>query len=98
NRFTIEIASLAGTTPGAAANFVASVPREWEFVTYQQLAGTFSRDLFTLDVTGFTNPLGAGYFDIVQTTTGLAIAFIPEPSTLAMLLAALPLLLARRRR
>ncbi|MDZ7619750.1 MAG: autotransporter-associated beta strand repeat-containing protein, partial [Patescibacteria group bacterium] len=32
NRFTIEIASLAGTTPGAAANFVASVPREWEFV------------------------------------------------------------------
>jgi hypothetical protein len=98
NPFTIELVSLAGTTPGEIANFVATEPREWEFVTYEQLVGTFSRDLFTLDSSGFDNALGAGHFDIVQTTSGLAIAFIPEPGSLALALMALAMLLGRRRR
>ncbi|MDZ7618270.1 MAG: hypothetical protein U1E05_14790, partial [Patescibacteria group bacterium] len=98
NRFMIDIVSLAGTAPGSAAHFNPTVPIEWEFVTYEQLVGTFSPDLFELDHSRFTNNLGAGHFGIVQTEFGLAIAFIPEPSTLLMCAATLLLLLVRRRR
>lgn len=98
NPFYIDIISLAGTEPGNAANLIATQPAEWEFVTYEQLVGEFSPDLFVLDASGFSNDLGAGHFGIVQTEFGLAIAFIPEPGTLAMCLVGLLLLLVRRRR
>ena len=96
--FTIEIVSLSGTTAGEIANFVATQPCEWEFLTYQQLSGAFSRDLFVLDASRFANDTGVGYFNIVQTTSGLAIAFVPEPGTIALTLTAFALLLIRRRR
>ncbi len=96
--FYIDIVSLAGAVPGDATNLIATEPVDWEFVTYEQLVGEFSPDLFVLDASAFTNNLGAGHFGIVQTTGGLAIAFIPEPGTLLMCLAAVILLIVRRRR
>ncbi|MDZ7617878.1 MAG: LamG-like jellyroll fold domain-containing protein, partial [Patescibacteria group bacterium] len=98
--FQIDIMSLAGASPGSLANFIATEPRTWEFITFDSLMGTFDPDLFLLNTDGFTdyNNLGAGYFEIVQTATGLAVGFVPEPGTLAMAILGLACLLGRRRR
>jgi hypothetical protein len=98
--FRIDIVSLDGSTSGALANFIATQPRTWEFVTYETLLGEFNPGLFDLNVGPFVehNNLAKGYFEIVQTPGGLAIGFVPEPNTLLAALMGLTLLLARRRR
>ena len=95
---TVQITTLDGESPGLLANFACTVPYEWEFLTFNQLEGTFSEDLFALDISSFTNALGKGYFEIIQTAGGLAISYIPEPGTLTLALLGALLLLARRRR
>ncbi len=98
NPFYIDIVSLAGTVSGDAANLIVTEPVEWEFVTYEEMVGEFSSDLFVLDASGFTNDLGAGHFGIVQSASGLAIAFVPEPGALLMCVIAVLLLMVRRKR
>lgn len=95
---TVEIISLNGDTPGLLANFACTVPYEWEFLTFDALEGTFSEDLFALDISSFANALGTGYFEIIRTAGGLAISYVPEPGTLTLALLGTLLLLARRRR
>jgi len=95
---TVEIVSLDGDSPGEIANFACTVPYEWEFLTYDVLEGAFSEDLFVLDTTAFANALGKGYFEIIQTASGLAVSYVPEPSTLLLALLGMLLLLVRRRR
>mgnify|MGYP000847085571 FL=1 len=96
--FYIDLVSLDGTAAGDAANFAATEPVEWEFITYEELVGEFSAALFVVDATGFSNSTGAGYFGVVETASGLAVAFVPEPGTWFMCLAGVLLLLLRRRR
>lgn len=97
--FEIHVASLNGASAGNAANFVATQPYDWVFVTYDELVDDyFAPDLFTLNTDDFSNGTGEGYFAITQVPNGLAVSFIPEPGTLAMTLTALALLLCRRRR
>lgn len=95
---TVKIVSLDGETPGEIADFACTVPYEWEFLTYDAIEGAFSEDLFALDTTAFENALGKGYFEIIQTASGLAVSYVPEPSTLLLALLGALLLLARRRR
>ncbi len=97
--FSITLVSLdAASQPGDIENFVSTQPCEWEFATFDVLNGAFSADLFTIDASGFTNDLGAGYFTVIQTTGGLAIGFVPEPSTLLIGLMGILFALCRRRR
>ena len=98
NPFYIDLVSLDGTAAGDAANLIVTEPVEWEFVTYEEFLGEFSPDLFVIDASGFTNDLGTGHFGIVQTVSGLAIAFVPEPGTLLMCVVACLFLLVRRKR
>ena len=98
--FRIDLLSLAGGSPGSLANFAATVPRTWEFVTYDTLVGQFDPDSFLLNTDGFTdyNDIGEGRFAIVQTGTGLAISFIPEPGAMLLVLIGLTWFLGWRRR
>ncbi|MDZ7618951.1 MAG: autotransporter-associated beta strand repeat-containing protein, partial [Patescibacteria group bacterium] len=96
--FVVEIVSLDGLAAGDIANFIATQPDTWEFVTFDSLIGEFSSDLFTVEHAGFSNNLGQGYFEVVQTANGLAIGFVPEPGTLMLALAGMAVMLAAGRR
>ncbi len=101
--FTIDIVSLqsgGGTTPGLIDNFTGGQQYLWEFVTTTGGVIGFDANLFTLNDSGFANPFG-GSFAVLQTSSGLALAYVPEPGAYALgLLGAVGvvLLLWRRKR
>ncbi|MDZ7619095.1 MAG: autotransporter-associated beta strand repeat-containing protein [Patescibacteria group bacterium] len=98
NPFILDLVSLDGDQAGLAAGFLATQPYDWEFVTYEQLDGSFSPDLFVVNISGFQNSPGTGYFTVAQTGSGLAVSFVPEPNALLIGMAGLLFALRRRRR
>ncbi|MDY0171183.1 MAG: PEP-CTERM sorting domain-containing protein, partial [Thermoguttaceae bacterium] len=97
--FEIHVVSLDGTSPGEIMNFNPTVPYDWVFVTYDELVDDyFHPSLFVVNASGFSNGTGQGHFTVTQMAGGLAVSFIPEPGTLFMAIAALVLLMYRRRR
>lgn len=79
--FTIDIVSLesgGGTNPGLIDNFNGGQQYLWEFVTTTGGVLGFDANLFTLNDSGFANPFG-GSFAVLQTSSGLALAYVPEP-------------------
>ena len=95
--FEIRIVSLDGDAAGNAANFHATVPQDWVFVTYDELADDFfDPNAFVIHTGEFQNALGEGYFTVTQADNGLAVHFVPEPAAALLFLTALALLLFRR--
>ncbi|MBJ7259935.1 MAG: autotransporter-associated beta strand repeat-containing protein, partial [Chthoniobacterales bacterium] len=81
--FTINLVSLANsTTPGLSTDFNQNQSFTNTFITYtgSLLGETFASDLFSLNTSGFQNPVN-GTFSITNVTGGLALlyttAFVP---------------------
>jgi len=102
NKFNINLWSLSGISPdanGDAINFTSATPYTWEILTYTSLAGTFSTDLFNINVAanngtaGFANDYGTGTFGLEVDGNSLNLLFtpgggpgpspVPEPGTWA---------------
>jgi MYXO-CTERM domain-containing protein len=102
NKFDINLWSLSGISPdanGSAINFSSATPYTWEILTYTSLAGTFTTDLFNINVaanngtSGFANDLGGGVFSLAVDGDSLNLLFtpgggpgpspVPEPGTWA---------------
>jgi MYXO-CTERM domain-containing protein len=114
--FEIDLVSLlpgGGTNPGDAANFSAEGLSEyaWPFVQTTQGINGFDAELFTIDISGFSNPtsnfFGPGRFDVASSgadNRNLVLTFtaaVPEPSSAALALLGLLVLglaAGRRRR
>jgi hypothetical protein len=106
--FTIRVLSLTPAgTPGDAFNFSSSNGYSW--MLYQgNPTGTitgFDPAKFVLDLSGFTNPVGASVFILTQGTTGagdpaifLNFTAVPEPSTYALMALGLGAAVVVRRR
>lgn len=86
--FIIDLMSLtAGNNAGEADNFTDSAVYEWEFVSFANLIGTFSSDLFLVDTANFQNTFNQD-FEVNQSGNTLVVSAIPEPSSLILLLIA----------
>jgi autotransporter-associated beta strand protein len=102
NPFVLMISSLTpGNTAGPVTTFASNVPYVFTLATATANITTFSPDKFVIDTSHFLNSLDGGTFALStsgnQKSLILTFAPIPEPATLAFLLAALPLLAWRRR-
>lgn len=107
--FTIRVLSLNLTgTAGNAANFSSSNGYSWMLYEGNSASGIsgFDRDKFALDLSGFTNNMGASIFILTQGTSVsgnpaifLNFTAVPEPSTYALMALGLgAAVIARRRR
>jgi autotransporter-associated beta strand protein len=103
SKFTLDLVSLTAlNAAGAAANFDASLPYSFNFVTATGGISGFNTNAFAVDTSAFQNAF-SGTWSIAASTNALALTYspsaIPEPSTYAALagLAALAVALHRRR-
>jgi len=99
NPFEINLWSLSGISPdanGDAINFDNTQNYTWEILAYTSLNGTFSTDLFNINVAanngtgGYANALGGGVFSLAVDGDSLNLLFtaagaapVPEPGTWA---------------
>jgi autotransporter-associated beta strand protein len=76
NKFTINLQTLYGTNQafGSALNFDANVSTNWVLASYGSLAGTFSTDLFTNNLSAFGNGRN-GSFGINTNASGLILSY-----------------------
>jgi autotransporter-associated beta strand protein len=88
NQITINLSTLnAGNTAGSAANFDANGNYQWTFLETTGGITGFDASAFNVITTGFGNPLnGTSMFmiSLVDGGNGLALTYVPEPSTLAL--------------
>jgi hypothetical protein len=83
--FTLAIQSLkSDDTPGNAANFDPTQSYSWTFVTTTQGIVGFDPSAFSLDTTGFTNPLDGGSFSLLETGNGDNLSLLFVPATAAV--------------
>ncbi|HEV8606986.1 MAG TPA: autotransporter-associated beta strand repeat-containing protein, partial [Tepidisphaeraceae bacterium] len=98
-RFTISLASLAGNSPGFAANFDNTRDYSWLILRADDGILGFDPAQLALDVSGFRNNLGGGHFALESSSTDLYVRFaaVPEPAAIGLFVVA-ALWSARRRR
>jgi autotransporter-associated beta strand protein len=70
NKFTINLASLAGAIAGNAANFNNTAPHSWTLVTTTGGINGFDPAAFDLNTARFSNSLGAAYFTLTTSPDG----------------------------
>ncbi|HAO79775.1 MAG TPA: hypothetical protein DCQ92_12530 [Verrucomicrobia subdivision 3 bacterium] len=74
NHFTIKLVSLDGTgAAGNAANFDNTTNYTWTIAT--GTVTNFNASAFTVDTSGFSNPLGGGQFFVGSTGNSLVVLF-----------------------
>jgi hypothetical protein len=103
NPFVIDITGLNPlNAPGAVTNFNSTANYVWTILTTSQGITGFDRAAFVLNTSNFTNfnAIGAGFFNLVLNGNNLDLTFtgVPEPTSIAALLAGAGLALGRRRR
>lgn len=80
--FTINLASASssGGAAGNALNFDSSVASSWRIIAASAFAGTFDAGNFTVNTSGFSNPLNGGSFTVSDSGAsgpGLYLMFNP---------------------
>jgi autotransporter-associated beta strand protein len=102
--FTLNLLSLtSGGTPGNVSNFISSTTYSWSILSASSIVG-FDANAVTINTSGFTSSLNGGAFTLGTSGTNLVLTFtpVPEPSTWALLIAGLGVVvittLRRRRR
>jgi len=80
--FTIHLqsASSSAGAAGNALNFNSSVASSWQMMAAAALVGSFDPSRFSIDASGFSNPLSGGTFAVSDTGasgTGLYLVFNP---------------------
>ncbi len=103
NPFALRLTSLlANNTAGQVINFNSAQNYSYTIATASSGITGFSASAFTLDTSGFANPLNGGSWSLAANGNNLNLNFtpsaIPEPSTYAAILGAVALLLAAHRR
>ncbi len=88
NKFTIDISTLTlANVAGNAANFNDSTGYTWTIATTTGGITGFDASAFNLITSGFSNPLNGSsqfFISLVDSGNGLAITYVPEPSTIAL--------------
>lgn len=88
NKFTIDISTLTlANVAGNAANFNDATGYTWTIATTTGGITGFDASAFDLITTGFSNPLNGSsqfFISLVDGGNGLAITYVPEPSTIAL--------------
>jgi len=64
NTFTINMASLSGSSPGPAANFDNNTNYSWTIASVTDSVTNFDASKFTVNYSAFSNDLAGGYFFI----------------------------------
>lgn len=78
--FTVHLISLAGTSPGPAANFINTNTYTWTLATASAGIDAFATNKFILNTNGFQNALNGGTFALRQSGNALQLAFLPPPA------------------
>jgi autotransporter-associated beta strand protein len=93
---------LPNNNPGPLSNFPTNVPYSFTLATAAGGIVGFAAGKFAIDTSHFLNGLDGGTFALAQSgdQKSLLLSFtpIPEPATMALLFAGLPLIAMRRRR
>ena len=88
NKFTIYISSLTlANTAGNVNNFNNAVGYTWTIASTTGGITGFDANAFDLNISGFSNPLNGSsqfFISLVDGGNGLAITYVPEPSTIAL--------------
>ncbi len=87
NPFTIDLLTVLGNGAGNASNFDPNQNYQWLVATTTGGVSGFNANAFTFTTNGFSNPLlGTSQFmmSLVDGGNGLAITYVPEPSTIAL--------------
>ena len=85
NQFTIDLFSLSGNSPGNAANFNPVIGYQWTILTTTTGISGFDTAAFNINTSGFSNSFtGTFLIELVNGGNGLAITYVPEPSTIAL--------------
>ncbi|MEO5802879.1 MAG: autotransporter-associated beta strand repeat-containing protein [Verrucomicrobiota bacterium] len=87
NQFSIDLTSISGNNPGNAANFNPNSTYQWTFLTTTGGIIGFQESAFNITTNGFSNPVNGNsqfLISLVDGGNGLAITYVPEPSTVAL--------------
>lgn len=102
NPFTVSLLTLTvGNDSGPLFNFSSAQNYSYTIATASGGILGFNPGAITLNLSGFANDLAGGAWSLAQSGNNLNLVFtsaIPEPSTYAMIVGLLALLLAARRR
>jgi len=101
NPFSIDLYTLSiGGAAAALSGFDATLPKSWQIANVTGTINGFDASAITVDTSSFVNDLQGGSFSVSQTSNGLVLNFspVPEPGSVALLVAGFAGTLLRRRR
>jgi hypothetical protein len=77
DRFTLNLTTLAGATPGLAVHFDNTLTNSWVVATVGGSVDQFNANKFTLNTSGFQNDRAGGTFSLVLRDRSVALVFTP---------------------